>query len=99
MHQKIRHIYVEATSITVLLPHHKRSSGRHKCSSGRSVSEAALHFGNLHVYEPSSLWMKPSTSLEQTFQFSEEAFQFVALLHCQHMYVRNNVLNVGIIFF
>ena len=34
--------------------------GRHKHHSGRSVSEAALRFGNLCVYEPSTLQKKPS---------------------------------------
>jgi len=34
---------------------------RYKRSSGRSVSEAALHFGNLCVYEPSA-FQKPSAS-------------------------------------
>jgi len=41
--------------------------GRHKSSPGRSVSEAAPHFGNLCVYEPSALRKKPSTSSEETF--------------------------------
>ena len=35
-------------------------STRHKHSSGRSTSEAALCFGNLRVYEPSGLHKKPS---------------------------------------
>ena len=35
-------------------------------SSGRSVSEAAPHYGNLCVYEHSTLWKKPSASLEET---------------------------------
>jgi len=51
---------------------------RHKRRSGRSVSKAALRFGNLCVYEPSTLKKKPSASLEETLQFSEEAFWFVA---------------------
>ena len=52
--------------------------GKHKCSSGRSVSEAAPRFRNLCVYEPSALRKKPSMSKKETLQFSEEAFWFVA---------------------
>lgn len=36
------------------------SSQRHKCSSGVSVNKAALRFGNLCVWNPSTLWKKPS---------------------------------------
>ena len=38
----------------------KQSSGRHKRTSRRSLSEAALHFGNICAYKPSSLRKKPS---------------------------------------
>ena len=34
-------------------------SRSYKCSSGRSISKAALHSGNLCVYEPSTLRKKP----------------------------------------
>ena len=37
-----------------------QNSRRHKHSSGRSISKAALHFGNLCVYKPSTLCKKPS---------------------------------------
>ena len=40
------------------------SSERHKCRSGSSVSEAALHFGNLGVFKPSAL------RIEEAFQFA-----------------------------
>jgi len=38
----------------------KRKRGRSKRERGRYVSEAAPHFGNLCVYEPSALRKKPS---------------------------------------
>jgi len=40
--------FAENIFVTVLVCSYKRSSGRHKHSSGRSVSEAVPHFGNLH---------------------------------------------------
>ena len=39
---------------------YKWSTGRHKYSSERSISEAAQCFGNLCVYKPSALRKKPS---------------------------------------
>ena len=54
------------------LLHHQ---GKFRCSSGRSVSEAALRFGNLCVHL-STLQKKPYASSEETFWFLEEAFQF-----------------------
>jgi len=39
---------------------YKWSSGRHKHSSERSISEAARRFGNLCVYKPCTLQKKPS---------------------------------------
>ena len=51
---------METVSITVLLCLYKRRSRRHKCSSGRSISEAAPCYGNLCVYEPSALRKKPT---------------------------------------
>ena len=60
-------MFAETISITGLFC-------RYKCSSGRSISEAASRFRNLCVYEPSALRKKP---LEETFRFLEEAFQFV----------------------
>ena len=47
-----------------------------KRKRGRYVSEAALRFENLCVYEPSALQKKPSDSSEKTFQFLEEAFRY-----------------------
>jgi len=44
----------------MLLRSYKQSFGRHKSSSRRSLSEAALRFGNICVYKPSSLRRKPS---------------------------------------
>ena len=67
--------------------------GRHKCSSRRSVSKAAPHFGNLCVYEPSALRKKPSASSEETFQLSEEAFRFA------QMHFGKKCSECGIIFF
>ena len=64
----------ETISITLLIRicHYKRRFGRHKCSSRRSISEAAPCFRNVYVREPSVLrkkqkkpsysWKKPSDS-------------------------------------
>ena len=41
--------------------------GRCKRSPGRSISKAALRFGNLCVYEPNALRKKPSASSEESF--------------------------------
>jgi len=41
--------FAETISITVLLCHYKRSSRRHKPSSGRSVSKAAPRCGNMCI--------------------------------------------------
>ena len=41
--------------------------GRRKRSPGRSVSEASPCFGNLCVYEPSTLRKEPSASSEESF--------------------------------
>jgi len=49
-----------AFPVQMQLGRHKHSSRRHKRSPGRSVSEPALRFGNLCVYEPSTLQKKPS---------------------------------------
>ena len=48
--------------LPLLRPHlrYEQSSGRHKCSSGRFISEAAQRFGNLCVYKSSALHKKPS---------------------------------------
>ena len=56
---KKRWTFLETISIAVLLCHYK-------CSSGRSISEAAPHFWNLCVYEPSTLRRKPSNSRKKT---------------------------------
>jgi len=40
-------VFAETISVTVLLCHYKRSSGRHKHSFGGSISEAALPFQKL----------------------------------------------------
>lgn len=39
---------------------------------------------------------KPSASMEETFQFSKEAFRFAPQLRCKR--ILENALNVGIIF-
>ena len=52
--------FVETSSVTALHLYYKQSSGRHKHSSGRSISKATLHFGNLCIYKPSTLRKKPS---------------------------------------
>ena len=59
----------KTTSVTVLLRHYKRSSGK-------SVSETAPFFRNLWGYEPSVLQKKPSNSWKKPFRF-------VVQLHCQ----------------
>ena len=89
----------ENPSVAVLLFCYKRSSGRHKRSFGRSVSEAAPHFGNLCVYKPSSLGKKPSASSEETlwfseeaFRFAEEAFQFAVEMRRKHISERRSEL-------
>ena len=56
-----------AIPLLTRLGRHKRISGRRKRSPGRSVSEAALRFGNLCVFKPSALRKKPSASSEETF--------------------------------
>ena len=63
-------------SVTVLLCHYK-------LSSGRSVSEAALRFGNLCVYESNALWKKLPNLLHS----------------CAANTFRRNVPNVNVIFF
>ena len=93
MHQKKWHTFVETTSIILPLCRYKRNSGRHKCSSRRSASEAAPRFGNLCVYEPSALriyvyesialWNKPSDLWQ---------------VHVQ-VHVQENIPNVSVIFF
>ena len=55
-------MFVETTSVTVLLRHYKQSSGRQKCTSGRSVSEVTPRFGNLYEYKFSALQKKPFNS-------------------------------------
>ena len=72
----------ETISITVLLC-------RYKCSSRRSISEAALHFGYLCVYEPSTLQKKPSASLKKPSNLQ---------CSCAVNTFQKNVLNVGVIF-
>jgi len=57
---KKKRLLAETTSMTVWLCRYKLISTRHKRSSGRPVSEAALYFGNLCVYEPSGYRKKPS---------------------------------------
>ena len=64
---------------------HKRSSGRHECNPGRSVSEAAPRFRNLCVYEPSTLWKKPSASLEKTFDSRKKPSDLWGELCCKRI--------------
>lgn len=55
---------------------------KHKHSSGRSISKAALHFGNLCVYKPSTLRRSlpisatavPQTHIQKTFRRSASQF-------------------------
>ena len=51
----------------------------------RIHKQTTPHFRNVCVCEPIALWKKPSVSLEETFQFLEEAFQFAAQLHHKHI--------------
>ena len=75
-HLRIPFRCCSALPVQTQLGRHKHSSGRHKCSSGISVSEAVPRFGNLCVYKPSALQKKPSMSSEETLLFLEEVFQF-----------------------
>jgi len=66
--------FVKTISIAVLLCRYKHSSGRHKHSSRRSVSEAAPHFEtyvctDLPLFGRSLplLWKKPSDSRKKPF--------------------------------
>ena len=54
-------LLVETTSITGV----QVLKDTIKCRSGSSVSEAALHFGNLGVFKPSAL------RIEEAFQFAD----------------------------
>ena len=62
--------------------HTNGSSRRHK---QRSVSELCSFFGNLCMYKLSALQKMPFTSLQEAFQFSKEAFLFVAQPCRKHM--------------
>jgi len=94
------------------LGRHKHSSGRHKCSSRRhkhssrgSVSEAALRFGNLLVYEPNALWKKPSTSSGKNLPILGRSLAICGRSlpicggSCTANTFRKNVPNVSVIFF
>ena len=68
-------------SITKQLGRHERSSGGHKCSPRRSISEASPCFGNLCVYKPSALRKKLSASkkpsiLGRSLPICGRAFRF-----------------------
>lgn len=73
---------METSYATVLHLCYKKSSGRHKHSSGGSISKTALHFGNLCVYKPSTLCRSlpisgtavPQTHIQKTFRRSASQF-------------------------
>jgi len=72
-------------------------SRSYKCSSGWSISKAALLFGNLRVYEPSTLWKKPSASSEETSDSQKKPF--ILWSSCATNTRSECALNVGVILF
>ena len=76
---------------------HKRSSRRHECNPGRSVSEAAPRFRNLYVYEPSTLRKKPSTSSEKPLILGRSLP--ICGTSCAASAFQKSIPNVGVIFF